>query len=407
MLEGYIDPRFSGVATSLAKQLPKNGKHGGGALTVIYQGKTVVDIWGGTRNSDGEPWLKDTVATSFSTTKGVASTLLHIIVDKGLADYDDPISRHWPDFAQNGKQHITIRQAMCHEAGLYDIANMIEHPSEMLDWDHMIKLLAQRKPCHTPGTLNAYHGLTYGWLIGGIIEHITGRTFGEVLEEDLIKPLQLDGCFIGIPPSEFHRRADLINHPRKRSPTNNNHPSKPLRQNLNEQWKKWLAKTLYKQLVPKDTKLGLIPKGIIRFDFNDEETVQAQIPAANGMFTARSLATIYAMLANGGQWQGQQVLTPATIKRASQIQNRRWDKVVPVPMLWRLGYHRVFTNGPKTPHAFGHFGFGGSGAWCDPSRELAMAMTLNHGVGTPFGDTRTAVINGSVLKATDRVISAS
>jgi CubicO group peptidase (beta-lactamase class C family) len=128
----------------------------------------------------------------------------------------------------------------------------------------------------------------------------------------------------------------------------------------------------------------------------------ASIPAANGLFTARSLAELYALLAAGGQWQGRRLLSEATLARATEIQTRHMDLVIPFPMLWRLGYHRVVTLHGSPPRGFGHYGFGGSGAWADPERQLAVALVLNSGIGTPFGDLRTVLISGVALQCARR-----
>ncbi len=115
------------------------------------------------------------MALSFSTTKGVASTLLHVLADRGLVDYDTPVAEYWPEFAQAGKERITVRQVMCHEAGLYRIVDMISHGRTMLDWDAMCSALAAARPCHEPGGTHGYHGLTYGWLVGEIASRVTGK----------------------------------------------------------------------------------------------------------------------------------------------------------------------------------------------------------------------------------------
>jgi CubicO group peptidase (beta-lactamase class C family) len=147
---------------------------------------------------------------------------------------------------------------------------------------------------------------------------------------------------------------------------------------------------------------ALMPPGIDRFEWDAPETLAASIPAANGLFTARSLAKLYATLAGGGSFNGVRLLSEATLARATVVQTRRVDLVVPFPMHWRLGYHRVATTSGTPPRAFGHYGFGGSGAWADPDRQLAMAMVLNSGIGTPFGDLRTFRISGRVLRCANR-----
>src|SRR5687767_2975883 len=131
MLSGSLHPDFAAVGVSLARMLPRRGP-GGAAVCVYHRGEKVVDIWGGTRDAVGQSWTEDTVSVSFSTTKGVASTLLHLYADRGLVDYDAPVATYWSEFAQNGKQAITVRQLMCHEAGLYAITDVIEHAREML-----------------------------------------------------------------------------------------------------------------------------------------------------------------------------------------------------------------------------------------------------------------------------------
>ena len=118
MLHGTTHPDFARVAHVLRRILPKRGP-GGAAVCVYHRGEKVVDAWGGTRDVAGSPWLKDTLSISFSTTKGVASTLLHLYADRGLIDYDTPVSEYWPEFAAGGKERITVRQILCHEAGLY------------------------------------------------------------------------------------------------------------------------------------------------------------------------------------------------------------------------------------------------------------------------------------------------
>lgn len=147
---------------------------------------------------------------------------------------------------------------------------------------------------------------------------------------------------------------------------------------------------------------ALFPSGIARFDWNETDVVRACIPAANGMFDARSLAAMYAMLANEGSLHGVRVIDAAIVRRAGTIESRRRDQVLPMPMQWRLGYHRVLTLGASVPRGFGHFGFGGSGAFCDPSRNLSVALVLNHGVGTPFGDVRMWGLSAAVVHAADR-----
>lgn len=400
VLQGTFHPDFGRVAETLIKMLPqnKNPSHAGGAsLCVYHNGEKVVDIWGGTKDKDGNPWQQDTVVFSASTTKGVTSTLMHVLVDQGLADYDDPIAKHWPEFAQNGKQHITIRQAMNHQAGLYNIGDYDLGDGDIHDWHTIVRLLAEAKPAHEPGLHSAYHGLTYGHLIGGIIENMTGQPFQQVLKEKLADPLDLDGLFIGVPDDALSRLAKLITLDGRLGLALRRHTTIPpaIRKILH------ILTTLFGADFTHFAR-ALGPEFIHDINVNDPHHMQAVIPGVNGAFTARSLAKMYAALANGGEIDGKRILSPETIARLGRPQVRGRDKVLIIPMGWRLGYHHIFTVGARAPGAFGHFGFGGSGAWCDPKRNLAMAMTLNTGVGTPTGDMRTAKISGDVIRCAER-----
>ena len=394
MLDGSIHPDYADVAAVLLRLIPKNSA-GGAAVCVYHEQRKVVDIWGGTRDRDHNPWLEATTAPSFSTTKGVISTLLHILVDQGRAAYDDPIAKHWPAFAANGKAQITIRQALCHEAGLYRIDELITHAAEILDWEHMKQLLADARPVHEPGAQHGYHALTYGWLIGGIIESITGKPLQRVLQEELVDPLGLDGMFIGMPHNELYRRARLITRDGIMTPI-------PESDGWGASVRDWIEHGLAKLGVDFNEFRAAMALNE-PFDWNAEATVQALIPAANGQFTARSLARMYAMIANDGEIDGVRLLSRERVREMAEVQSKKRDMVVFVPMHWRMGYHRAFSFGTSAPSAFGHYGFGGSGGFCDPSRRLAVALTVNSGAGSPMGDARMSRIARAAIKAVDRL----
>jgi CubicO group peptidase (beta-lactamase class C family) len=151
---------------------------------------------------------------------------------------------------------------------------------------------------------------------------------------------------------------------------------------------------------------ALAPRGISSFDFSSDEALQASIPAANGLFTARSLARMYATLAAGGTLDGVRLLSPATVARATEIQSQGYDQVTIFKMRWRLGYHRVGSLRGVPPRAFGHFGWGGSGAWGDPASQLALGFVVNTGSGTPIGDLRILRLNTAALACARRAASS-
>ncbi|MEM1111688.1 MAG: serine hydrolase domain-containing protein [Pseudomonadota bacterium] len=394
-IDGLLHPEFQAVGDTL-KQLLKSYP-GGSAVCVYHRGECVVDLWGGYSNDANTLWREDTMAPSFSTTKGVASTLLHIYADRGLIDYDARVADYWPEFAQAGKSAITVRQVLAHQSGLYHIRQMVDSADRMLDWEHMISAIERAWPAHEPGTRTGYHGLTFGYLIGEIIQRVTGEDFSALVQRELAVPLGLDGLYIGAPDAVHHRAAQLLFPESTQKITRG-----PVGHNI-ERGAFHLSRAL--RLIGVDSDLtsifdALAPRGISEFDFGSPETLRAAIPAGNGLFTARSLARLYAMLANGGEFEGVRLLSERTVDAATTLQKPTGRlSVIPFDMRWRLGYHGVFTTRGVPPQGFGHFGFGGSGAWADPEQELAVAFIVNSGLGSPFGDTRTARISGAALRS--------
>lgn len=392
-LDGRIHPDFQAVETTLREQLHKYP--GGAAVSVYHRGECVVDLWGGHSDDEGSPWQRDTMAPSFSTTKGVATTLLHICADRGLIDYDAPVARYWPEFGQAGKQQITVRQVLSHQSGLYHIRQMIDHVDRMLDWDHMIRAIEQTMPAHPPGTRTGYHGLTYGFLVGEIIQRVTGGKFSDLVQSEIAEPLELDGLFIGAPEHEIPRAAKLL------FPDSTRRLSRTSFGSNLERHAARLSKRLRRLGIDSDLSSifdALAPRGISDFDFGSPESLRVAIPAGNGLFTARSLAKMYALLANGGELDGLRLMSEQTLEQASTLQRPTGKlSVIPFDMRWRLGYHAVATTRGFPRKAFGHFGFGGSGAWADPKRRLSVALIVNSGMGSPFGDMRTARMGGAAL----------
>jgi CubicO group peptidase (beta-lactamase class C family) len=392
-LEGYCHPDFHAVKPVLRKQLKTTS--GGAAVCIYHRGEPVVDLWGGYRDTAGELWARDTMAPSFSTTKGVCSTLLHLFADRGLIDYDAKVCDYWPEFAQAGKENITVRQVMSHQSGLYHIRQMIDGADRMLDWEHMIRAIETARPAHRPGDRTGYHGLTYGFIIGEIIQRVSGKKFARLVQTELAKPLNLDGLYIGTPEKELRRAAQLI------AP---NSPGRLPRRLLMQYAECYMTSTTrLLRTLGVDSHLSsffdaLAPNGMRGFDFGAAETLRVAIPAGNGLFTARSLAKLYAMLAGGGEIDGVRLLSRDTIGRATAIQRPTGKyAVIPFDMRWRLGYHGVFTTQGFQGDAFGHFGMGGSGGWADLSKDLSVAMICNSGVGSPFGDSRLARIGAAAL----------
>lgn len=397
---GSVDERFIDLASQFSRLQDARSQQGGAALVVYFQGQKVVDIFTG-KKSQQEDWQSNTLAMCYSTGKGILATLAHILVSEGVLDYEQSIAHYWPEFAQNGKANITLRHVLSHQSGLFDIRNSIETATEMLDWPHMLEVMAATTPRFAAGQSFAYQPLTYGWILGGVIEKAAKQPLSWLMQRYLVQPLELDGAYFGTPASELGRVARLLEKPK--APLTSAPQSKknnaPRKASLSERLLELSGQN------PQDFQDAMIPKGMRNFSFYSDEGLQAVIPAANGVFTADSLAKVYAMLANQGQWQGQQLIRPEVFKQLSTVQSKARDRVMPIPMHWRLGYHRILTMGKRAPHGFGHVGFNGSGAWCDFNRELSFAYTHNFNVTSATGDYRLWGLSQETIRCADELLT--
>ncbi len=398
-MTGYSHDDFADVARTFRRQLRRT--NGGAAVAVHHHGELVIDLWGGVRDvdTDGvpEPWQRDTVAMCFSTTKGVVSTALHVLADRGLVDYDAPVATYWPEFARNGKSGVTVRHLLTHSAGLHRIRSLVGDAHRMLDWEHMCEALAAAAPAYTPGTRHGYHALTYGWLVGEVVRRVSGLSIADFVRVELAEPLGLDGLTIGLPAASRSRVAPL-------APLGIPRPTWGPARRIEKQIGTGMGKVVSALPVPVNTRRlanALAPRGVEDV-LVGTAIMEAEVPSANGFFTARALGRTYAMLAGGGELDGVRVLSPETVSAAATVQSHGLDLVLVVPMDWRLGYHRVFTSRGTVGPAFGHFGFGGSGGWADPSRDLSVAYVCNRGSGTPIGDVRIAELGAAAVRCADR-----
>jgi CubicO group peptidase (beta-lactamase class C family) len=383
-IEGICDERFSRIAHILSEQLSR-GDHNGVAACIYHRGAPVVDVWGGA-------FRRDTMAVSFSTTKGPAAVALHMAMERNGVSYDAPVASVWPEFGRGArgaqragpptwKDGILIRHALCHEAGVPQIRGEIPSIEATSDWDEMVAMMERLEPLWEPGTANGYHAVNYGWLVGELVRRIDGRDISSFLAEEITGPLQLDGCYIGTPDSEHGRIAPLI-----QAPIPEGAPS--LEEFMPEGSIAWRA-------------LG--PDGDIVAFVNSPQGMSTCGPAFSGAFTARSLARLYACLERGGELDGVRLLTPDTITTATTVQNTRPDLVLVLPINWRLGFMSggspISPAGPN-PEAYGHAGYGGSIGLADPKAEIAMAITLDRlEVNLLGGDRITSVVNAAVEAA--------
>ena len=206
-VHGAADPHFACAVRSFASMFPGR-RYGGGALAVYLDGEPVVDVWTGWSDRRGRvPWTADTATMVFSATKGMASTVIHRLVDRGLIDYDAPVAEYWREFGANGKSNITVRQMMRHQAGLSALHGASK--DDLLNHELMEERLAAARPGYSFGR-SAYHALTYGWLVSGLARAVTGQGMRELIRQELAEPLNTDGLHLGRPPAESPTRPAQI-----------------------------------------------------------------------------------------------------------------------------------------------------------------------------------------------------
>ena len=384
-IKGAYEPRFEPLVALMRKQMKRHG--GGAAAAVFIDGKPVVDIWAGPARKDGTPWQRDTMSICYSGTKGVTATAIHMLATDGLIDYDAPVAEYWPEFGCNGKELITVRQLLSHQAGLHKLTHLVDKITDILDWDLIVSRLEQTEPDFHPGTANAYQAVTFGWLVGELIHRISGLTVPEFIEQRIVTPLSLDGLYIGNADAQMHRIPDFTG-----LPEHQRHGAKPLTMDYKVPF--WVRGELLRDL----WRRGLTPKNAKQL-YTHPAFWKACLPAMNGVATARSLAKMYAVLAMGGELDGVRLVSEDIIRQASEVQTRRADKVAIYPLHWKLGYHRTDASILAVPEAFGHFGLGGAGGWANPELKLSFAFLHGASPVTIVGQTRTAMMTGAVYES--------
>src|SRR5215472_4634377 len=172
-ISGYCDPRFERVAEEFERNFNERGEVGA-SVCVRLAGETVVDLWGGSADpATNKPWVEDTITLVWSATKGATALCAHMLASRGLLDLDAPVSRYWPEFGQAGKEGITVRMLLNHQAGLAALHQPVP-PGAFCDWELMVSMLEKEEPWWKPGSMHGYHGFTFGWLVGEVVRRVSG-----------------------------------------------------------------------------------------------------------------------------------------------------------------------------------------------------------------------------------------
>jgi CubicO group peptidase (beta-lactamase class C family) len=357
-VQGAADSNFACTLRGFAQLFPGR-RFGGGALSIYLHGEPVVDVWTGYADRRGtEYWTADSGAMVWSVTKGMASTVIHRLVDRGLIDYDTPVAEFWPEFGANGKGDITVREVMRHSAGLSQLNGVSK--ADLLDHGVMEERLAATPVNRLLYGKPAYHALTYGWLMSGLARAVTGKGMRDLIRQELAEPLNTDGLHLGRPPAEAPTKYAQILGPQGT-----------------------FANPLFNFVAPKVAALpysGVFGStyfpGMKAVVQGDVPFLDSEIPAANGVTTARGLAKMYGAIANGGRIDGTQFLSQELVAGLTGRPNFRPDRNIFVPLSFHLGYHAV-PFPPGFMPGFGHAGLAGSVGWADPATGLAFAFVHN------------------------------
>jgi CubicO group peptidase (beta-lactamase class C family) len=351
VVEGHVEPQFAPVLDAFLANFEER-REVGAAVAVYHRGALVVDLAAGMRDrTSPEPYSRETLQAVFSVTKGITALAANMLVDQGRLDLNAPVASYWPEFAQAGKSKIPVAWLLTHKSGVLGLDRKISL-DQLLDWKFVVKLLAAQAPDWEPGSRHGYHSITFGFLVGEVIRRVTRRSVGRYVAEEIAGPLQAD-LFIGLPAGEEPRVAPALL------------PEVDRSQRMLADSGPYAARVLDWILPP------LTPAAI-----NRREVRAAEIPAANGIANARSLARMFAstLVPVDGirclSWEGMNL--------ARREQWRGPDVVMGVDNAVGLGFLLPTQWCPLGgPGSFGIAGFGGSRAWANPELELAFAYLPN------------------------------
>ena len=360
---GYCHEDFSEVQRIFNHNFDKY-KEIGSSLCVIVDGEIVVDIWAGHKNKNKtDEWSKDTLSTAFSSTKAALALCAHMLIERGQLNLKEKVTKYWPEYGKNGKEETTVEMILNHSAGIPALKTKVKEGG-FLDWGYMVQLLENEKPFWEPGKETGYHMMTTGWLIGELINRVSGKSLGDFFNNELAKPYGLD-YWIGLPETEDDRVAEIIPF----VPSPNDKPSD--------------FATVFRNDQKSMQRLSLTNTG--GYDYNTKETYRAQLGAIGGITDARSLAKLLTPLAvnRGG------LLSQETIEKLSKPNIRSpIDSMLLFPTNFSNGFMLNMDNrntfkgeggsfliGPK---AFGHVGYGGSSAtFADPEFKISFGYLTN------------------------------
>jgi CubicO group peptidase (beta-lactamase class C family) len=364
-ISGFVQSGFEIVREAFVENF-RSRDEAGAACCIYYEGKKVVDIWGGIRNKEtGEPWEEDTMVFVASTTKGMAGLVIALANSRGLLDYEERVCTYWPEFVQNGKERVTIRQLLSHQAGLLALDGKVDR-SVVADFDRLAAVLAAQKPAWEPGTRQAYHGVSLGFYEGELLRRVDPlhRSLGKFFQEEIATPLQLD-FYIRLPEEIPNSRLATI---QRSSPGLGFFLGNP--------------KFALAFINPGSLTFRAFwknPGMAIPFDTERIYSRNIEVPSIGGIGTARAIAKAYCVFASGGQELNmRQETLQALIAPAVPPKRGFYDECLKIEWTLSLGFMKPCPAYPiGSPGAFGTPGSGGSFGFGDPQGRIGYAYVTN------------------------------
>jgi CubicO group peptidase (beta-lactamase class C family) len=387
-IHGLVSPGFEKVREAFAENFDRRHELGG-ACCAYCHGEKVVDLWGGVRNKlTGEPWERDTMVVVHSATKGLAAMTLAIAHSRGWLDYDERVATYWPEFAQNGKQDVTLRQLLAHQAGLFAFDEPVDR-SVLADPDRLAEVMARHTPAWAPGTRQAYHGLTLGFYEGELMRRVDPghRTLGQFFQDEIATPLGED-VYIRLPEAIPNSRLATLSPPGRIEMLVGFRPLRLMVEGMNRR------SNIYRALaVNPGTSVYL-----------DEQRVYArdlEVPAGGGVGTARGIAHAYGDFATGGRELGlRQATLDLLAAPAIPATHGFYDECLKGEVHFSLGFMKPCANWRfGGARSFGSPGTGGALGFADPDIGLGYAYVTSR-MGTTFtGDPRDIALRDALYAA--------
>jgi CubicO group peptidase (beta-lactamase class C family) len=365
-IQGRVDKGFERVREAFAANFTRGDDYEevGAALAVYRAGKPVVDLWAGHKDrARTRPWQRDTLVNVYSTTKGIVAAAVAVLVEEGKLRYDDPVTKHWPEYGQGGKDKTTVAQVLAHQAGLPGFAEPTR-VEDLYDWKARCAALARQKPMWTPGRKTSYHAMTWGYLVGEVARRASGQSIGPLIAETIAPRVAAD-FYVGLPGSLDTLVAPML---RPRS-----------------------TPDMGGTQLPPEAIAALVNPQLDGEVCNARAWRAAEIPAANGHGSANGVARVYAAMANKGQLDNQRLMKGETIMTMTQAQKGHTDALLGFTDNWAMGvtFNQMDMLGPS-PKTFGHGGWGGSFGCANLEAQVGIGYVCNQMGAQLVGDPRGA-----------------